>query len=290
MIKSIISLFLAATIVSCTSEQVEIATPTIENYNFNIKLSPDQSIGETEKIEKVNSYAVNNEFFIKSFKDIELDLNGNFSIAVPQNTQLYFTSNITEPTSLKNLAVDTTPLVDLLAVTTDEAMAHTVNGAPNFFTGNYTPTANPVAEAELKSIDMMRSTARLDFDMGADEKILVTKIVIENASKITYVFKQATKFASTEKITYTKDYVPELKGKVLDQFRLYESSSPVIVTISAKYYGVTMQTTVEVPQVQRNKIYNILIKSTGTTIEGTFVILPWEIGGDIEALPIQPAK
>ena len=290
MFKSILSLFLATTLVSCTSEQLEIVTPTIENYKFNIKLSPDQSTGEIEKIEKVNSYAVNNNFFIKSFKDIILDVNGDFTIDVPQNTQLYFTSNIVEPTSLANLVVDTTPLAGLLAVTTNANMEHNINGAPNFFSGSYIPTTNLVAESNRKSIGMMRSTARLDFDMGADEKILVTNITIANASKITSVFKQATTFESTEKTSYTKLYTPELKGKALDQFRLYESTSPVTVTISATYYGVPMQTTVDIPTVERNKIYNILIKSTGTTIEGTFTILPWEIGGDIEALPIQPVK
>ena len=291
MFKSIISLFLAVALFGCNDDQLDVVIPTTENYNFNMKLPTDGSAGEsTETIADVNSYAVNNNFFIKSFKDIILNENGDFTIDVPQNTQLYFTSNIVEPTSLANLAVETTPLANLLAVTTNTDMEHTANGAPNFFSGSYIPTTNPVAEAERKSIAMMRSTARLDFDMSADEKILVTKIVIANASKITSVFKQVTTFESTDKVTYTKAYDPALKGKQLDQFRLYESTTPVTVTISATYYGVPMQTTVNIPTVERNKAYNILIKSTGTTIEGTFVILPWEIGDNIEALPIQPVK
>ena len=287
MFKSIISLFLAVALFGCNDDQLDIVTPTIENYNFNIKLPADPSTGEpTEKIENVNSYTVYNKIFLKSFLNIQL-VSGNFSIDAPQNSQLYFTSNIAQPTSLANLKPNETPLTTLLAATTDVTMAHLDNKAPNFFTGSYGTIGNLVEESSSNVIKMMRSTARLDVHITNDQ-ISVSKIVVKNASQTTYVFKQAKKLEATEKIGYEKTYSPELKGLTEDLFRLYESAN-VEITISATYHGVLMQTTVTIPTVERNKKYLITITNQGTTIDGSFTILDWELGETISGV-IVPVK
>ena len=274
MFKSIISLFLAVALFGCNDDQLDVVTPTIENYNFNMKLPVDGSAGEsTETIADVNSYTVYNNIFIESFLNIPL-VGTKFSIDAPQNSQLYFTSNITQPTSLAGLEPNKTSLTTLLAATTDATMTHPDNKAPNFFTGSYGTTGNLVEESSSNVIKMMRSTARLDVNISNDQ-ISVSKIVVKNASKTTYVFKQAKKLEATDKIGYEKTYIPELTGVTEDLFRLYESAN-VEITISATYHGVSMQTKVIVQQVERNNKYIIKITNEGTTIDGSFSVIPWE--------------
>ena len=293
MFKSIISLFLAVALFGCNDDQLDVVIPTTENYNFNMKLPVDGSAGEsTATMTDVNSYAFQKDLFVKLFKNITVDKDGNFTMYVPQNSELYFTSNIVEPTSLTDLVVDTTPLNNLLTATTNSVENHPDNSAPNFYSGSHIPTTNLVTESSRNSIEMTRSTARLDIGI-TNPKILVEKIEIKNTSLQTYVFKNPTPFTTGPKTDYVKSYDPALNTETLDLFRLYESESetnPVKVIISAKYGDLSMVTSVDLKKVERNKTYKIVVTSDGTTIEGTFTIRPWDEGDIITAEPIQPVK
>ena len=291
MFKSIISLFLAVALFGCNDDQLDVVIPTTENYDFNMKLPVDPSTGEpTEAIEDIKSYAFQKDLFVKLFENIIVGIDGDFTMYVPQNSKLYFTSNIVEPISLTDFEVNTTTLNNLLTATTTSVENLPDNSAPNFYSGSYIPTTNLVTESSRNSIEMTRSTARLDIGI-TNPKILVEKIEIKNTSRQTYVFKNPTPFTASPKTNYVKSYDPALNDDTLDLFRLYESDTdPVTVIISAKYGNISMMTSVDINKIERNKSYKIVVTSDGTTIEGTFTIAPWEPGDTITADPIQPVK
>lgn len=279
-----IPLLLALLLFSCIGEQGSSDDSNISLENTTRAISFKTTTQTGDVLSKINAYTIVRDFFYESLNNITVNENNEFSIDSPENSYLFFTSNMDEPSSFATLKPGETTLDFLLSRTTDADAIHSETSAPEFFSGAYAPASGALMQGG-SVVAMIRSTARLDFDMCRDKRMKVNRIEVSGASMQTRVFLGAKPGSSEKKIGYQRDYNPNMEDIALDQFRLYESDTPVQVSLIGTYNDVDIAVKVTIPTIERNKIYRIRIANAGATVDGSFEVLPWDMGSDIEANP-----
>lgn len=280
---NILTILFGSLLFGCSKQQQDFTTPNNPHENVTKTFLIKTTTQPQDILTNINGYAVQGGIFYKSFKDIEYREEG-FSLDVPRNAHLFLSSNIEEPMSMEALNPGQTTLTHLMAMTTDADAVHSPTQAPEFFSGVYVPNIES-EQQQIHSIEMVRSTARLDFDMTRDQKIKVDRIVVSGASQTTRIFEGTAPWSSDQKVEYQCSYNPALADVATDQFRLYESNTPIQVTVYGTYNQIPTVVKVAIPQILRNHIYRIKISNAGNTINGSFNVMPWQTGDDIEANP-----
>lgn len=272
-------------IVSCSQTDENGKTDVIQQtFRLTIENTVSNSTSTVERITTVSAYVFNNGLFYKAYRNLSPNASGEISFSMPVGALLYFLSNTSGSVSLSSLEEGKTSLATFINITNAPSDIHTATHAPEFFSGKFVLTEENREETSHK-IALTRSVARFDLDTSRDPKTEINRIVIENASTSTLLFAATSPASSSSKRSYEISYNPAFSGTSADVFRIYESNEPVKVTVYGTYNNIPIVVRMEQPQVERNKIYKIVIKNAGSTITGVFEILPWEDGGTVEGFP-----
>lgn len=290
--KLILIALLTVLINSCTEEKE--GTPEkeqeITQQIFRLAVNePASSINNratnVETITKASVYMFNNDVFYKAQRDITTDASGNISLSVLTGSKLYFLSGIAEPASLSTLEEGKTTLATFLALSSDAEAPHTATQAPRFYSGTFTLTEENKAET-THTIQMTRTVARFDLDTSRDPLTKINRIAIENAAAAVLLFPGTTPVPELPRCSYEQTFEPAFSdGTSIDLFRIYESNKPVKVTAYCTYKDIPVVVKMDLPIVERNMIYKIVIQNVGAEITGVFEVKPWEDGGTVEGLP-----
>lgn len=235
---------------------------------------------EETEITSLNAYLFVDEILQKSIKNITLQ-NGSCTFDVVEGSIIYFLANLPETAELQAIETGKTKESTFQALhnkaTTDNKAAFFLSGSCQIPSISSNPTA--------LTVPMYRSVAQIDLDTSRDEKIKVTRIDIQDAATTSSLFPTDVLSASTGKQTYNLNYEDSPITSTENILRIYESNTPVKITVYTYYQDIPKVINLFLPQVKRNFKYTIRLTGVGTTINGTLQVVPWGDGGNIETLP-----
>ena len=107
---------------------------------------------------------------------------------------------------------------------------------------------------------------------------------MEDAPAETYLFIENTA-ASDKTVSYLKKFDPAFSGEQQGIFRIFESTRPVHIILRGTYDEIPIRLEMQLPSIERNKIYELSVLNVGATVEGIFEIKPWEEGETIIGKP-----
>lgn len=160
------------------------------------------------------------------------------------------------------------------------------NSAPDFLTAVVGMKIGDLGAGSRTDIPVVlqHGVARLDLNTTADSKTKITEIVVEDAPLETCPFDENRR-ASDKTVRYEKTLPDDFNGFEEEIFRIFESPKPVHVALRGTYDGVPIRLQIEIPAIERNKIYTVAVLNAGATVEGIFEIKPWEEGGTVTGKP-----
>lgn len=232
-------------------------------------------------ITSLNAYLFVDGTLQRIYNDIVPQQSNNYNLNVAWNSTLYFAVNLPETSGLKSLTEGVTSLDTFLHLTTETSVQ---DDATMFYTGLCkVPEYINANQIEL-NVPLLRSVARFDLDTTFDPQIRVKRIEVAETSIHTTIFPQSAPLSSQEKKEYLLKYDAAI-GTTENILQVYESNTPVNVTVYADYLGTSTIVRMSVPQLKRNFKYTIELKGLGANITGTLQVLPWGDGGTIDTLP-----
>lgn len=279
MRKNVFFIFVAILLASCSKEiggYTPVNNPkTVFRFN-NTTVSGSSS----ESIQSLAAYIFTNDVLESIHEDILInDDNITLDIMRGANKKLFFLANAT--INPEYLSVGKTSFNALKEMTTEHLTS----------TGTKTDFMSCVHELSDNNIgveqtlDLLRATARLDMDVSVDALIEVDGMSIENVPAETFIIEQDGLVPSGQTIEVKHTFDTPITGYQEDILRLFESSSPVKVTLDLKYGGVPMQLHAEIPELKRNHKYKLRIKNIGSKLDCEVFVSGWENGGIIEGFP-----
>lgn len=257
-----------------------------KQVTFRMNLSSEANKQpEGSKLSSLIAYHFLNGVLQKIDRNISVADN-NFALYVAGGYTVYFLVNQSETEELKALVngVSTeSSFLTLRSVATED------QNPPQFFSGSY-QFPSELTNLSLANLNMYRNLACLDLDTSRDTQINVSRIVITDASANSTLFPGKQLSApSTQKVTYNKVYDPAITSTEGIQY-LYESSTPVKVTVYATLHGMPNIVELSIPQIKRNFRYNVKLVGVGSNITGQLQIVPWETGDNATASPDEAGK
>lgn len=120
---------------------------------------------------------------------------------------------------------------------------------------------------------MKRGVARIDLNTTADSKTLIKEIIVKDAPAETYPFIENAS-ASDKTVSYLKKFDPAFGGEQQGIFRIFESKRPVNIILRGTYNEIPISLKMQLPSIERNKVYELSILNVGATVEGIFEIKP----------------
>ena len=139
--------------------------------------------------------------------------------------------------------------------------------------------------ADNLDIELHRGVARLDID-NEDSELKIERINISGAASFSQIFTTDGCTSSTASANYSRTYESGINGMEENAFVLFETQSPITVTISGRRNGEAVEIISETPAITRNSIYTVLIdKETKTNANGRTLS-----HGDDEGLPFASIK
>lgn len=201
---------------------------------------------------------------------------GRAAIEALPGSQLYFLAGATLPVGEEGLSEEA-----FLRLPLGEGHEES---APDFLAAALSMDGAVEVRAAELSVAMKRGVARIDLDNSADSRMRLSEIVVEDAPAAALPFAEGTP-ATDRTVSYRRSFDPALSGVREDLFRLFESATPVVVTLRGTYDGVPVRLKVELPVVERNKIYEIAVLNVGSKLEALFEVKPWEEGGTVVGKP-----
>lgn len=275
---------LLLTLVSCSdSKNLEIddndnrqdqCTLTFRGLSFSGSSSSTENIGEVAVFQFTDGLLYRHNAITPAD-------NGKAEISIVGDTRLYCISgaglqaddNVTEEADFSKSIIESpdgaaSAPVFLSAVTEVKAAGNT----------------NLQTRAQQATLEMKRGVARIDLDSHFDSKVLINEITVENAPAATYAFID-NEDATDHTISYSKTYSEPFNGIDEGVFHVFGSRKPVNITVRGSYDGVPVRLNVEIPAVERNRIYIVEILNAGATLEGIFSVKDWEEGGSVTGKP-----
>ncbi len=126
--------------------------------------------------------------------------------------------------------------------------------APIFFSSiTYVPEG-----ASNIDIKLHRGVARLDIN-NADEDFKIERVSISGAASTSQIFATDGRTCGKTLDSYSHAYEASIEGIEEGAFSLFETSSPVSVTISGRRNGEVVEIVSETPAIIRNKIYTVCV-------------------------------
>lgn len=159
-------------------------------------------------------------------------------------------------------------------------------GAPIFFSS---VTELPEEEGSL-NLEMLRGVARIDIN-NADADFKIANVSVAGAAASSYIFPVEGSVCETATVDYTRDYSEGIYGLEKGVFTLFESATPLTVTISGERGGESVEVVMETPAIKRNKVYTVSLKekepddpiipddpSDPVVVKATISVADWEDG------------
>ncbi|MDE6554042.1 MAG: hypothetical protein K2K98_13950 [Muribaculaceae bacterium] len=107
-------------------------------------------------------------------------------------------------------------------------------------------------------LELHRGVARLDIE-NKDAGLKIEKVMISGASSSTQIFPTDRRSFKTESAIYTKAYEDGIDGVEESAFILFETCSPITVTVCGRRNGEAVKIATETPTITRNSIYTVSI-------------------------------
>lgn len=131
--------------------------------------------------------------------------------------------------------------------------------APSFFSS----VTSMVTDEDIINIELYRGVARLDID-NEDPELKIEKVSIAGAASSSHIFQTDGRMCETTSATYSRTYETGIEGIEERAFVLFETSSPISVTISGRRNGEAVEIVSETPAIVRNTIYTVCIDNEGS--------------------------
>lgn len=245
----------------------KICSLTVKGASFGT-LSDGQ-----ESVESLNVYQAADGVIYKT-RSITPDGDGRADIPVSgSSTTLYFLAGASAPAEEN--------------VTTETEFRETViesrdgdTSAPDFL---WATAEAPKRGGEL-TVTLKHGVARIDLNTTADARIRVNRLTVENAAAATYPFADSQPTPDNT-VSYNKTYSAPFSGKEEGAVFLFPTGEGVSVTVGGVYDDIPFRTVVEIPAVERNRVYEIELLNAGATVNGTFTVEDWEEGGTVTGKP-----
>ncbi len=107
---------------------------------------------------------------------------------------------------------------------------------------------------------------------------------MEDAPAETFPFQEGVA-VSDKTVKYVKTFEPAFGGEQPNVFHIFESLHPVHIVLRGAYDGIPIRLKMELPRIERNKVYELSVLNVGATVEGIFEIKPWEEGETVTGKP-----
>lgn len=279
--KIVISLLCGALLLgACKDNTLSKLDVESERQTYPLVLQDSEAPGSNvaDKVQELSVYQFSGgKFYLK--QQVAPNANGEISVSAASGSRLYFISGI--PFSLSGETIDEENFRNI-AVGRD---LHD-NSAPEFMTAvvDLGSDAETRSAGDPRVVSLKRSVARLDIDASADSKIRISEILVEDAPAAIYPFREG-ETASEETVSYRKVFETGVGGKQESVFCLFESPRPVHVVLLGNYDDAPLRLKMELPTVERNKVYAVEVRNSGAVIEGTVEVKPWDEGGTIIGSP-----
>ena len=112
--------------------------------------------------------------------------------------------------------------------------------------------------ADKLNIELHRGVARLDID-NEDSELKIERVSISGAASHSQIFTTDGYSNGTASANYSRTYESGIDGIEESAFVLFETRSPITVTISGRRNGEAVEIVSETPAITRNTIYTVLI-------------------------------
>lgn len=130
--------------------------------------------------------------------------------------------------------------------------------APVFFTS----VTDLYYDTDNFSIEMLRGVARLDID-NEDPQLKIEKVTISGAASSSNIFPTDGRECGMAPTTYSRTFEAGIEGIEESAFVLFETSSPITVTVNGRRNGKAVEIVSETPSIERNSIYTVCIHEEG---------------------------
>ena len=138
------------------------------------------------------------------------------------------------------------------------------------------------SNAEVNVI-MKRGVARIDLNTTADSKTQIKGSHRRECSCRDFAIPRKCP-ASDKTVSYRKEFSSAFDGKQ-EGYSVCSSTRPVNIILRGTYGEVPIRLKVELPVVERNKVYELAVLNVGAEVTGVFEIKPWEEGETIVGKP-----
>lgn len=263
---------------SCGDEEDRDAGPSYDPVDYSLIVKGLPFADTSSAYEEITDVAVFQFCDGRLYKQQKLtpDQDGKTDVAAVADARLYCVANVTLRAQ-ENVTTET-----------DFSQSVIESGAGDRSAPYFLSTVTDLKSADIVGreviVTMKHGVARIDLNTLSDRKILIDELTVENAPAATRIFVEKDP-VSGKTVSYKKPYEPAFSGKDEAVFYLFESADPVTVTVHGSYDGIPVRIQVSIPEVERNKIYELEILNAGATFKGVFDVKDWEDGETVTGKP-----
>lgn len=267
------TLFLGA----CSDDAPSEGEGKQQTYSLVVKGITTSGSDSSEELRDVSVFQFSDGNLYKT-QQLTPEANGQSSVSALNGSRLYFLTGVTLPVQEGNITEE-----EFRNMTIGEGLHD--NSAPDFMAAVVELESSPQTRSSQEiNVGMKRGVARIDLNTTADSKTLIKEVIVEDAPAETYPFIENTS-ASDKTVSYLKKFDPAFGGEQQGIFRIFESARPVNITLRGTYDKIPIRLKMQLPNIERNKVYELSVLNVGATVEGIFEIKPWEEGETIIGKP-----
>ena len=248
-----------------------------QTYSLVVKGITTSGSDSSEELRDVSVFQFSDGNLYKT-QQLTPESNGQSSISALSGSRLYFLTGVTLPVQEEGITEE-----EFRNMTIGEELHN--NSAPDFMAAIVELESTPQTRSNQEiNVGMKRGVARIDLNTTADSKTLIKEIIVKDAPAETYPFIENAS-ASDKTVSYLKKFDPAFGGEQQGIFRIFESKRPVNIILRGTYNEIPISLKMQLPSIERNKIYELSVLNVGATVEGIFEIKPWEEGETIIGKP-----
>lgn len=258
---------------SCSSEK-DLPQPDSSWQNQTFVLST-RSEALDKPVEGLSVFLFKDGVLAKRIDNVQIGSDNRFQMPIVDGAIAYFLSNYPANQQLANTEVGsslTSFLANRMTLSSDNSASLFYSGMSEVLHLGTTPI----------SVTLKRSVARLDLDTSRDANITVKSITVEGAPSSSAVWEPTATTSSPGSAPLTVQFDTPITTRQ-DILHLYESATPVKITVNALYSNMPVVVKMSLPQIKRNYKYSITLSGVGESVTGTLSIQPWQDGGAAEA-------
>ena len=248
-----------------------------QTYSLVVKGITTSGSDSSEELRDVSVFQFSDGNLYKT-QQLTPESNGQSSISALSGSRLYFLTGVTLPVQEEGITEE-----EFRNMTIGEELHN--NSAPDFMAAIVELESTPQTRSNQEiNVGMKRGVARIDLNTTADSKTLIKEIIVKDAPAETYPFIENAS-ASDKTVSYLKKFDPAFGGEQQGIFRIFESKRPVNIILRGTYNEIPISLKMQLPSIERNKVYELSVLNVGATVEGIFEIKPWEEGETIIGKP-----